>query len=68
MIVHSVLDFLHELGYYIILTISGVTVKAILWTPLLILAVSSEQRVVDGYVRVGPNWWLRHSDIRGDVA
>ena len=35
MIIHSILDFLHELGYYTILTISGVTVEAILWTPLL---------------------------------
>ena len=28
-------------------------------------AVSSERRVVDGYVRVGPNRWLRRSDVSG---
>ena len=31
----------------------------------LIPAVSSERRVVDGYVRVGPNRWLRRGDVSG---
>ena len=35
---------------------------------VMIPAVSSGQRMVDGYVRVGPNQWSRRSDIRGDVA
>ena len=34
----------------------------------LIPAVSSGQHVVDGYVRVGPNWWSRRSDFIGDVV
>ena len=34
-IIHSFLDFLHELEYCTMLTILGVTVEAILWTPLL---------------------------------
>ena len=29
-------------------------------------AVSSGRRVVDGYVRVGPNRWSRRSDVSGD--
>ena len=32
---------------------------------VLIPAVSSEHRVVDGYVRVGPNRWSRRSDVSG---
>ena len=28
-------------------------------------AVSSGHRVVDGYVRVGPNRWSRRSDVSG---
>ena len=28
-------------------------------------AVSSGRRVVDGYVKVGPNWWSRCSDVSG---
>ena len=31
----------------------------------VIPAVSSERRVVDGYVRVGPNRWSRRGDVSG---
>ena len=32
------------------------------------LAVFSGPRVVDGYVRVGPNRWSRRSDVRNDAV
>ena len=31
----------------------------------MIPAVPSGRHVVDGYVRVGPNWWSRRSDVSG---
>ena len=31
-------------------------------------AVSLRPRVVNGYVRVGPNWWSEHSEVIGDVG
>ena len=33
--------------------------------PLMTPAVSSGRRVVDGYVRVGPNRWSRRGDVSG---
>ena len=32
---------------------------------VMIPAVSSGHRVVDGYVRVGPNRWSRRDDVSG---
>ena len=31
-------------------------------------AVLSGPHVVDRYIRVGPNWWSRHSDVRDDAV
>ena len=31
-------------------------------------AVSSDKHEVDGYIRVGPNKWMRCDDIMDDVA
>ena len=40
-------------------------IKGVADWPSLIPAVSSGRRVVDGYVRVGPNRWSRRSDVSG---
>ena len=35
------------------------------YIPVVTPAVSSGRRVVDGYVRVGPNRWSRRDDVSG---